>query len=134
MRLFPHFDSPPGAPSDHSIQFILKEVDGLVEVIRLDGYDHGASLDFYMPFGAEIVFVGFPLGETQFDPKSLDMSFVFKQLLHFLGYDSFQGRGEVEVVAGDNDIVTQIFHNFYFFPFLLFVIFALDRRIRKIPS
>ncbi len=86
-----------GAAAEFAVEFVDKEVNGLVKGFGGDGDGHFRAGEDNVAFGDEFAGVVLAGGVFEFDAEADNAGFVLEQTLHFGVNDVFEGFGELEV-------------------------------------
>ena len=98
-----------GATAEHAVELIHQEGDGLVAFVLGDGGVHVGAVDGDVALGGEAVgdvLFGIAL---ELNAEADDALLVTEEADRFFLHELLEGRGEVEVDAGHDDIVTDVF-------------------------
>ena len=94
-----------GAAAEFAVEFVHEEVNGFVKVVGGDGDDEFGAGEDDVAFGDEFAGVVLGGGVFEFDAEAVEAGFVFEEAFH-LGVDGvFEGFGELEVDAGEDQVV-----------------------------
>jgi uncharacterized protein len=98
-----------GATTEHAVELVNEEGDGLVALIFGDRGVHVGAVDGYVAFGGEAM--GDVLFRVAFelDAEADYALFMTEEADRFLLHELLEGRREVEVDAGHDDIITDVF-------------------------
>jgi len=94
------------AATEHAVEFVFEQVDGLVEVVRGNRCDQIVSANLNDAFGQKLGFAPFGrlVAEIHADPH--DLRFVVKQLLHLFPDDPLERIRQVEICTGDDEVAS----------------------------
>lgn len=102
-----------GALGKHAVELIHEERHGLVALLRRYGSVHIRAMDFDVSLGgktmSDILFrVAF-----QLHPQAHDTFFMTKQSIYFVVHELLQRGGEIQVDAGDDEVVCALIHDIF---------------------
>ena len=107
------------APFQHAVEFVDQECDGFMAFVGGDGGVEIGPVDTHMAFGDEAVVHRLFRVTFQLHSDANNALFVSKQSLHFFTNERFEGRGEFEVNAGNDQFVLVVLsvHDHFVFGF-----------------
>ena len=98
-----------GTPAEHAVELIHEERDGFVALILRDGGVHVGAVDGDVSLGGEAVGDILFRIALELDAEADDALFMTEEADRFFLHELLEGRCEVEVDAGHDDIVADVF-------------------------